>query len=228
MKTQRILTSWQFLVGLGLIVLAVLMGVIVHSGVTQAEDQLVLLEFMEHRSTRATTIMAAVTNAFSPLGTILISVVLAAAAWLWSKNWTRAAYVLGSVAGASLITIILKQLFQRSRPPLLDQLVREVDFGFPSGHTTGIAALAFSVGVVVSMSVTSRLGRVIIWVVAAGFIPLVAGSRLYLGVHWFTDTIAGACVGVGTALALSVMLRSAGRWPRRARADISEPRNVTL
>ncbi len=217
MKNRSILSAWQFRIGAGLVLLAALLGMVVHLGNTQPEDQHILTEFIEHRTQGATVFLTAVTNAFSPTGTILMSFALAFGTWIWTKNWTRAVYILSSVAGASIITLVLKQIFQRDRPPLIDQVVREVDFGFPSGHTTGVAALAFSVGVVLTVSMTSRLTRLIVWVVCAAFIPLVAGSRLYLGVHWFTDTIGGACVGVGTALALSLMLRSAGMWPGKAK-----------
>lgn len=188
------------------LLVAFVVGLVVHSGATTVDDTRVLDEFIENRSPLLTPGMTAVTTVFSPVGTIVVSVVVAALAWWRSRSWGDAAFVIGSVGLSAVITFGLKLVFQRGRPPAVDQLISEVDFSFPSGHTTGIAALAFATAWIVAPRVRTRPARVLVWLVAAAAVAIVAGSRLYLGVHWFTDTLAGACIGAGTAMLLAEVL----------------------
>ncbi|WP_333620164.1 phosphatase PAP2 family protein [Dietzia sp.] len=195
-----------------LVVLAVIVGIAVHTGTTSADDQRVLGEFIENRSPWITTWMVFVTNAFSPTSTIIISLFVAAAAWLRGRKLADAGFVVATVGLASAITFVLKLVFQRGRPPVVDQLIGEFDFSFPSGHTTGVAALAFATAWVFSTYMRRRWAISLLWAAAAACVAIVAASRLYLGVHWFTDTIAGACVGVGVAMLLAAALPAARAW----------------
>jgi undecaprenyl-diphosphatase len=72
-------------------------------------------------------------------------------------------------------------------------LVTETDFSFPSGHVTGTVALVGATLVVVTF--TRTRARVAALALAVFVVTLVAGTRLYLGVHWLTDVVAGAIFG---------------------------------
>lgn len=219
------LRSWPVKLGLSLILVAVLLGLIVHTGLIREEDLEVLDEFVEHRHPILTSLAIAVTNLFSPLVAVILGVCAGGLVWTWTRRFAAGAYIWLSVAVASGITFLLKLAFQRQRPPELTRLVIEQDFGYPSGHTTSAAALVFSTAFVIALH--RRHPRRALIAVAAAFAVtvLIAATRLYLGIHWFTDTFAGAFVGIGAAMILApLVLGWAGRSAdRRAVQPSTEP-----
>jgi membrane-associated phospholipid phosphatase len=134
--------------------------------------------------------------------------------------------ILASIGLASLVTGILKELVDRLRPPLgmsdLNALVSlPSSASFPSGH----AATSFAAAVALSVLVP-RL-RVPALILAA----LVAISRVYLGVHFWVDVLAGAALGAAIGAGLALAARAAmdryatGGHPAPASADagVSSP-----
>ena len=101
-----------------------------------------------------------------------------------------------SVAGGFVLNALLKISFQRARPDLWPALVSEHTFSFPSGHAAmstvfygGLAAVVFHL--------TDRIGPRILAVAGALIAILtIMATRVYLGVHWTTDVIAGFVVGI--------------------------------
>lgn len=105
---------------------------------------------------------------------------------------TAALKVALSVGGAGIINLVLKSIFERSRPELWQRLVNEGTFSFPSGHAMASSALAASL-IVVTWNTRFRylvIATGIIYTISIGF------TRLYLGVHYPTDIIAGWMVSV--------------------------------
>lgn len=181
--------------------------------VTEADGE-VLEEMIEHRDTALTTAMRLITDVFSPGGTIALGVFVAALL-AWRRSAASAVFVLGSTAVASAATLALKYTFARQRPPLVDHLANETDYGFPSGHVTGTTALLLATTVAVTAGWAAR--RRLAFVVPAAVIGAVAASRLYLGVHWFSDTAAGFAIGIaGVAVGLALLPPASwARWDRR-------------
>jgi len=99
--------------------------------------------------------------------------------------------------GARLLTVAIKAFFQRPRPPLIDRLVTETSFSFPSGHSVSTAAF-FTVWAVLFWRAAQNDPR---WVRAtfAGLALLmtlsIGGSRIWLTVHYFTDVFGGLLLG---------------------------------
>ncbi len=115
-----------------------------------------------------------------------IAVALLAAAWFFRKKQKLdAASILISLGGAAAMNTLLKLLLRRPRPSLFPPLVAESGFSFPSGHVTA------SVVVFGFLAVLLWRKRCFGWAIfSAAWIPAVAFSRIYLGVHYPSDTLA--------------------------------------
>lgn len=193
--------------GVLLFVLVVILGLFVQTSLVVEADHEVLGDMIEHRSDPRTAFLVFFTNIFSPLGTIILGVLVSVLVWVLAGSWRPAAYIAGCVALASAITHSLKPLYARPRPAEEHRMVLETNFSFPSGHATGTSSLLFSSAVVFSLLFVRLWQRAIIWAGALGMTALICLSRLYLGVHYFTDVTAGCLVGVGACLVLYVLVR---------------------
>ncbi len=127
-----------------------------------------------------------------------LTVCIAFVAW-WRRYRGHALLLLAGVGGASVLSLVLKAFFARSRPDLWPSLVTETSFAFPSGHAIASSALAASI--VAALWFTRWRMRAMVlgvfYVVAIGF------TRLYLGVHYPTDVVAGWMVGVAWVAAVA-------------------------
>ena len=108
------------------------------------------------------------------------------------KRYNDLFLLIGGVGGAAIANAVLKLLFHRDRPSLWPHLVHETSFSFPSGHAMASASLAT---VIVLLFWQTRYRW---WVVAAAgiYIIVIGFSRLYLGVHYPSDILAGWSVSV--------------------------------
>ncbi|MET9326280.1 phosphatase PAP2 family protein [Tsukamurella sp. NPDC003166] len=207
-----------------LVAAVVALGLLVGSKPVTEADGEVLEEMVEHRDAALTAAMRLITDVFSPGGTIALGLVVAALL-AWRRSASAAIFVLGSTAFASAATLALKYAFARQRPPLVDHLANETDYGFPSGHVTGTTALLLATTVAITAGWPARR-RVLALIVPAAVIGAVAASRLYLGVHWFSDTAAGFAVGLaGLAVGLALLPPDSwAHWDRRLSGPIRRGR----
>ena len=106
---------------------------------------------------------------------------------VYKKHYQRLLTFLASLGGAAGLIVVLKELFARSRPELWDQLVVETSYSFPSGHSLGSAALALTI---VALLWATKWRALAIFA-AIDYILLIGFSRMYLGVHYPTDVLAG-------------------------------------
>jgi undecaprenyl-diphosphatase len=115
-------------------------------------------------------------------------------------------------AGGVAISQVLKSMFQRERPEMSLHAVEVVNTSFPSGHAMLSAAVFLTLGALAAQF--SPRKRVKAFALGAGITAtlLVGLSRVYLGVHWPTDVLAGWCVGTAWA---SVCWLAAWAWERR-------------
>jgi undecaprenyl-diphosphatase len=113
-----------------------------------------------------------------------IVLVLALALWRRGREALFAALALG---GSALLNIAAKQLFARERPSLWESIAPEDTFSFPSGHAMGSMTLAW---VCLLLAWRTRW-RWPVLIAAAAFTVIVGLSRVYLGVHYPSDILAG-------------------------------------
>jgi undecaprenyl-diphosphatase len=125
--------------------------------------------------------------------------------------WRRHAWwalVLIAVPTGMLANNGIKHLVGRSRPVLDDPLVRVTTLSFPSGHALAATLFYGALCLVVLAHVRRRGWRMAAVAVTLAMIALVAASRLYLTVHYFSDVLAGIAFGVAwLALTLELLAR---------------------
>ena len=115
--------------------------------------------------------------------------------------------VMASVFGGALMTSLLKDAFARERPSLVPHLARVTSASFPSGHSMISAVTYLTLGALLARS-TKDLGTKFYFIFVAVLLSFVIGlSRIYLGVHYPTDVLAGWCGGVAWALLCSMVAR---------------------
>ena len=132
---------------------------------------------------------------------VVIVVTLVAAALTYRRCPRLAAAILIVAVARPLVETGLKELVTRERPAEEDRLVRGRGYSFPSGHPLATAA---SWGMLPLVAALYTRRRALWWTVAIGvwvLAVLVAVSRVWLGVHWTSDVIAGlALAALGVAL----------------------------
>lgn len=103
------------------------------------------------------------------------------------RRWRAAVFAAVALAGSGLLNVGTKLAFARHRPSLWESITPESTYSFPSGHAMGSATLAW---VLVLLAWRTRWRWPVV-VVAASFVLLVGFSRVYLGVHYPSDILAG-------------------------------------
>ena len=105
--------------------------------------------------------------------------------------------LLGSLLGASLLAHLLKILWARPRPMVVTDMMVNMppDFSFPSAHTAQAASFFVALGLIAGRDLTMK-GGAAVWLCCGLLISFVGLSRIYLKVHYISDVIAGAALGV--------------------------------
>jgi undecaprenyl-diphosphatase len=135
-------------------------------------------------------------------GTAVLLLITAAAIGYLLIDGKRAAALLmvASIGGGMLVSTLLKNVFARPRPELVSHLVEVRTLSFPSGHAMLSAVTFLTLGALLA-GVQARLRlKLYLLSVAILLTLLVGASRVYLGVHWPTDVLAGWCAGAGWAM----------------------------
>ena len=223
--SSRIATH-VLLLALGGIAVVVMLTLLVVSGVSAPIDQAIidavrtpelaphlapLRQVTELGSTWAVVIVALVT----------VGVGVAIGPWL---HGVIGAVVIGL---ASLGNSALKAVVARERPDLLEPILVERGFSFPSGHAA-LGMVAWGIlAVLVSRSRLPPAGRRALIAALAALVFLIGLSRIWLGVHYPTDVLAGWTAGATVVLVYAELTRGVSREPAAAAvdADRAEPRS---
>ncbi len=134
--------------------------------------------------------------------------------FLVSRGRASAALLFGTtMAGSVFLRLVLKLLFHRARPSPFFGMAAPSSYSFPSGHALDTVCFYGSLALLLASSVHSRVRRTVLWGGCAVIVLVVGLSRIYLGLHYPSDVVAGYLAG----LAWTAVLFIAG-------SRLSEPR----
>lgn len=127
-------------------------------------------------------------------------------------------FVYGSVTGGALASLVLKDVFQRPRPELVPHGAYVSATSFPSGHSMLSAVTYLTLGALLARSQPRKTLKAYLILISALVTLLVGVSRVYLGVHWPTDVLAGWTAGATWA----IFCWLTARWLQRRHAVEAE------
>jgi len=144
-------------------------------------------------------------------------------AWFALRNWGREAKLFAiTMIGASVLNTTLKLAFKRPRPIPFFDLTPPETYSFPSGHSLASCCFFAGLAAIISGRIKSRRARMIIWIAASIMFLLIGLSRIYLGVHYTTDVIAGfaaALIWILVIRFVETTASAASRLRNRHRSD---------
>ncbi len=111
--------------------------------------------------------------------------------------------------GAAILTVVIKNSIERVRPDEVPRLIAVSGFSYPSGHSVSSSAVYLTIAIVAGRYVSHKWARAAIFATVLLILPMVAASRVYLGVHYATDAISGLSLGAAWALLLGGLFAQA-------------------
>ncbi len=139
---------------------------------------------------------------------VLVLIVLATLFYLLLIGRSRsAAFVLVSVGGGQILSSLLKTGIDRPRPELVSHLVEVSTLSFPSGHAMLSAVTYLTLGAILAPILPGLVTRIYVLGLAVLLTLMVGVSRIYLGVHWPSDVLAGWCAGFAWAMLWWLVVR---------------------
>lgn len=194
----------------------------VREGETQAFDEAVVRWMGAHRSPTLDAVMVEVTALGT--GTVVVMIVVVAALFLvLNERKYSATLLLVSAGGGLLLNGVLKLGFNRPRPTIFLPVVQAVSSSFPSGHAMSSAIVYGTVAYLAARLHRRRWARWLVMAFALVVIVLISFSRMYLGVHYPSDVVAGVMIGLAWAGFCMSTLEAVQKFrPRPARPILGE------
>lgn len=201
----------------------------VSAGKTQSFDEAFLQWIGSHRADTVTAVMLDITA----LGTssVVMMIVAIAALFLWLNQHRQSALLLiFTTFGGIILNNLLKLGFARPRPDVITWVTQAKLSSFPSGHAMSATIVYGTVAYLAARLQRTHASRVAVMATALVVIFLIAISRLYLGVHYPSDVLAGIVVGiawVGFCMAAleAVQLYARRNAPELLRTEHPTPRD---
>jgi undecaprenyl-diphosphatase len=132
---------------------------------------------------------------------VLTMLVCAVSGFLWIHRQRRLIVLLmASTAGGFLMNALMKAVFDRPRPSVVPHLREVVTPSFPSGHATLSAIVFLTIGILLFEVVKGRRARLYCLGIAMAASGVVGFTRVYLGVHYPSDVLAGWATGIAWAV----------------------------
>ncbi|MGG6297270.1 phosphatase PAP2 family protein [Leptolyngbya sp. AN02str] len=159
---------------------------------TFAFDEIILLSVNQYANPVLDQVMLTATRLGDPA--IVVPLTCIGVVWLWWYwRWRIAAIFAITCIGGAVLSTGFKLVFQKERPVLWSQLITETSYSFPSGHALGAMVLYGFLAYLLVQRFQSH--KRLIYGIATLLIASIGFSRIYLGVHWPTDVVAGYSIG---------------------------------
>lgn len=144
-----------------------------------------------------------------------LAVLFAICALATARQFTAIGFLVIAIVGGSVLSTALKLLFVRGRPDLVEQLDRTFTSSFPSAHAMVSMIAWLTLAAVLARFVADGRMRALILSGAVLLSLLIGSSRVYLGVHWPSDVLAGWFAGLAWASACWLAAHYLTHRPRR-------------
>lgn len=188
-------------------------SVAVTAGWTAPLDQAVVMSVAGHRTDLLNNLAINLTALGS--APVVTLIVLCVTLYAFAAGRQRVVLALLWTPLSFLLDDVLKLLFQHPRPT--EAIIAIPDsYSFPSGHAVAASALYITLALIAAQNERRQRPRRIIVATGVSIAVLVAWSRVYLGVHYFSDVIGGLLLGVAGSVAAAVVL---GRTERHGEAQ---------
>jgi membrane-associated phospholipid phosphatase len=174
---------------------------------------------------RATDPFSDVFRAITTLGnfaTLVVVTVIAVAVFWRRRERTDAVFVAFAFLGAQVLSSGMKLGFRRERPFFPDPLATESTFSFPSGHALVSLAVYGSIALVLARRLRKRGDRILLFAATGLLVGAIGFSRIYLGVHFLSDVLAGFAAGAAWLALLYVALELRSRYTSRYLASTKQ------
>ena len=122
------------------------------------------------------------------------------------KHYRETLFLAITMSACGIAMPLLKNIFSRERPDFY-RLIEISGYSFPSGHTTSATTMYLTLAIVV-LSIMNKLNKYFIFSIAVIGIVIIGSSRIYLGVHYPTDVMAGICLGISIVSTVYVLYYS--------------------
>lgn len=172
----------------------------VHEGETQHFDNTVMLFVATHRGPAW---LQEVGRDITSLGSVVVLSLMTFAVagfFLLQRKYAAMLLVLSATVGGIVISTVIKHFVSRGRPMVFEHADLVYTSSFPSGHSMLSAVVYLTMGSLLMRLVKGHLLKLYFLIVAMTFTVLVGVSRIYVGVHWPTDVLAGWTAGLVWAL----------------------------
>src|SRR5919107_2512557 len=180
-------------------------------------------DYLHTHATPTLTKFLLIVTAFGSIEAMVLLGVVVAAGLAWRQKWTFLVTWLAAVAGSAFLNHVLKGLFARPRPHFEHPLLVETSYSFPSGHAMESFVIYGMLAYLAVLALRSWESRVAAVCGAALLVVLIGFSRMYLGVHYLSDVIAGYAAG---GVWLSALITGAETIRRRGKHG-NKPRSRT-
>lgn len=181
---------------------------------------------ISRRSPTATSFFSLMSTIGGPVGLGILGAVVVIAL-LFQKRYGWVLYLFVTVGGGTLLSMELKRYFARARPDLAEMLRQAQGYSFPSGHAMGSTVVFGALSYLAFRTATRWSVKTAALALGITLVIAISLSRVYLGVHWISDVVAG--ISGGTLwVAITTVAYETGRRVLSLRAVQRESRSSSL
>ncbi len=185
-----------------------------HDAIIQEWDERILL-WIETLRTPFLNAMMVDVSALGGLALTVILGTLAISLFILVRDPAAAIHLLLAAIGGYIISLTTKGMIARARPEIIPQLIKASGFSYPSGHSITSAVVYVTMAILACRHFKSFNSRIVIFSLAAIMVTIVSFSRLYLGVHYPSDTLSGAFIGIAWAFFLGALFAKTHFAPKK-------------